>query len=1060
MQSPEMKPTTAPQTSNGYPVTSPLLDALSSAAAIPTSTSDWTKSVAAFTSSGSPGNLITLGDSPPNFEQPSKANSEFEKWKAHSPAERDVRASPHSYISASSPPTSNRRPLSFQLDGNHSYEEQHSQKTTYAARRSSMYAHQNARFTHTQPLPHQAQPHFYTAPDIDLGLSPKMLPGEKGFYCGFDSLPSRDPKHVEDVLLVGYEGGIDAFRVEKNRLSKISTLDGLRGGVYGAKILPWTVQSEETWTESPLIALVLHGSARQSEIPEYNLAARNSSSDAVLSHHSGSAQGSRHAYPAAGSDRAGSLPEHETSVEVYSLGTKELVCSLLSLPKTKSEPASFATSEPSGALRVAADGSHVVISSGISGEVFLYRCIQEDLRQYPRFHCLGKLWTTLKLSSSSEHGSSSGSVDGDHGMTDVPNSGTPKRTAITSLRGRWLAYSPPVGSPQQSLRATIPGVHSTTRISGFNAYQAPTHPPSVNCGVDLPDCESVLNRVARATTQEVIKGAKWVSDQGFQAWNNYWSKPSGSSQTNGSAYPNNWQAQQLSANNFPPTHSVASIHHARPNIEPNLVSIIDLEKLPSLGSHPPQPLVTFKPKGGCSFLSFSPTGLALFTANSTGDAQYVWDLMRIQYTRSSLLQGVNLSTPHVRQTAVFTRMTATSITDVVWSMPMGERLAIVTERRTAHILNLKEGAFLWPPLRRKMKPQVPTTTANTNSESFADASPSGISVVRNAAKGAWIMASPIMGAKRIRSSSTSMSAASITAQAGQGGKAIAGVISKSFGAAASETVKQLRKPGEIRLYLPGSSVPAGSACARWLGRHSNCLAVVSGDVVRTYPLKPRQHSRKRSGGANRYMDFKLPSLPDPVGAPTVLRSLPSDIDSENQVMGAYNTADAGLVLRRRVMIGQSENDSPIPHAEIESNAPYQPFHTDRRVALHVYSTLVDQPPSPSVSALLSPLSISDPRQPDSTSSNDPWVFGRPIHTRKLDVGQHETTDDDNDVSTSHIALPADALQRTMKIDGSEQEGEQIVITTRRRKEASARDLDDDGFFEDDCDVLDFASQRV
>lgn len=1062
---PEMKPV-ASQTSNGYPITSPLLDALSSASAMPTSTSqstnDWAKNVPAFLGSGSPGNLITLGESPPNFESQSKAQSEFESWKAGSPAEREVRGSPHTYIPASSPPISNRRPLSFQLDGNISYEEQHAQKTTYAPHRSSMYANSNARFTPAQPLPHQAQPHFYTAPDIDLGLAQKLVPGEKGFYCGFDSLPSRDPTHVEDVLLVGYEGGVNVFRVEKNRLSKISILNGLRGGVYGAKILPWTVQCQETLEESPLIALVLHGSARQNEIPEYNLAVTNSCSDTVSTPHSGSAQGSRKACPTVGNDRANAVPEYETSVEVYSLGTKELVCTLLSTRKTKQDLPAFAAPEPSGALKVTADGSHVVISSGVSGEVFIYRYMQEELKQCPKFHCIGKLWTTLKLTSSSEHGrhgSSASSVDGDHGTTDIPNSGTPKKTAILSLRGRWLAYSPPVGSPQQSLRATIPGVHSTTRIPGFNAYQAPTHPPSVNCGVDLPDGESVLNRVARVTTQEVIKGAKWVSDQGFQAWNNYWSKPSGASQTNGSTYSNNWQAQPPTANSFPPTHGVATSQHARPNTEPNLVSMVDLDRLPAVGSYPPQPLVTFKPKGGCGFLSFSPSGLALFTANSTGDAQYVWDLMRVQYTRSSLLQGVNLSTPHVRQVAVFTRMTATNITDVVWSAPSGERLAIVTERRTAHILDLKESAFLWPPLRRKVKALM-LTAANSNSEMSVEAGSSGISVVRNAAKGAWSMASPIIGAKRIRSSSTSMSAASITAQAGQGGKAIAGVISKSFGAAASETVKQLRKPGEIRLYLPGSPVPAGSACARWLGRHSNCLAVVSGDVVRTYPLKPRQHSGKRAGGVNRYMDLKLPSLPDPSVTSAILRDLPSDIGSEDQALGAYNMADAGLFLRRRITIGQPGNDSPIPHAEIESNAPYQPFHTDRRVALHIYSALVDRPPSPSVSALLSPAIGSDARQTGSAPSSEPWVFGRPIHTRKVDVGQPETTDDDNDVSTSHIAIPADALQRTMKIDGSEQEGEQIVITTRRRKEASAQDLDDDGFFEDDCDVLDFASQRV
>lgn len=1062
-----MKPA-ASNASNGYQITSPLLDALSSAAVTTSTTqntNDWAKSVPAFTGSGSPGNLITLGDSPPTFESSSKTQGEFEKWRATSPPVREIRGSPNSYIPASSPPINNRRPLSFQLDANQGYEEHLSQKPTYANRRSSMYSHQAARYAPAHPLPHQVQPHFYTAPDIDLGLSPKLTPGDKGQYCGFDHLPSRDPSQTEDVLLVGYQGGLDIFKVEKNRITKISTLDGLRGGVYGAKILPSTLQSSETPGESPLIALVLHGPAIHDDrqnLNSPNFTSRNSSSDAVSTHHFGSPPGSRQAYR----PEAESVLEYETTVEVYSLGSKECIGALLSLPKTKAELPAFAAPEPSGALKLDADGSNIVISSGVSGEVFIYRCTQANFGQYPNFHCIGKIWTTLKNATISDHGSSANSVDGDHGIIDTPNNALQKKTPIISFRGRWLAYSPPVGSPQQSLRATIPGVHSTTRIPGFNTYQAPTHPPSVNCGVDLPDGESVLNRVARATTQEVIKGARWVSDQGVQAWNSYWSKPSSAAQqTNSAAYPGStWQPQgqkQMSANHFPPTHGAATSQPARTNIEPNLVSVMDLEKLPVSGSHPPQPLVTFKPKGGCSFLSLSPSGLALFTANSTGDAQFVWDLMRIQYTRSSLLQGLSLTLPHVRQVAIFTRMTATSITDVVWSLPLGERLAIITERRTAHILELKESAFLWPPMRRKVKTQ-PAVATSPNSESLPESGPSGISVVRNAAKGAWSMASPIIGAKRIRSSSTSMSAASIKAQAGQGGKAIAGVISKSFGAAASETVKQLRKPGEIRLYLPGSSVPTGSGCARWLGRNSNCLAVVSGTTVRTYPLKPKQHNSKRTGGANRYVDLRLPSLPDIIVTPLAPRDLSNDVDPEQDFPGENHTADMGLILRRPMMGRQPGNDSPIPHAEIESNAPYQPFHTDRRVALHTYSSIPTQLPSPSVSALLSPLSISDQRQIAATSSSsDQWVFGRPIHMRQVDVGQLETLDDDNDASESHIALPADALQRTMKIDGSEQEGEQIVITTRRRKDASARgDLDDDGFFEDDCDVLDFASQRV
>ena len=53
----------------------------------------------------------------------------------------------------------------------------------------------------------------------------------------------------------------------------------------------------------------------------------------------------------------------------------------------------------------------------------------------------------------------------------------------------------------------------------------------------------------------------------------------------------------------------------------------------------------------------------------------------------------------------------------------------------------------------------------------------------------------------------------------------------------------------------------------------------------------------------------------------------------------------------------------------------------------------------------------------------------------------------------------------MRVTDSSEDMEQIVVTTRRRKGArsghdSSGDVDEEGFFEDDCEVLDFASQRV
>jgi hypothetical protein len=158
----------------------------------------------------------------------------------------------------------------------------------------------------------------------------------------------------------------------------------------------------------------------------------------------------------------------------------------------------------------------------------------------------------------------------------------------------------------------------------------------------------------------------------------------------------------------------------------------------------------------------------------------------------------------------------------------------------------------------------------------------------------------------------------------------------------------------------------------------------------------------------------------------------------------------------------SGTESSIPQAEIESNAPYQPFHTDRRVGLHVCSSEEAQAPSPSVSALLSPLSLAD--RAVSAPAGNPvshWAFGSHIKTVKLNVGPPQAAEDDYDTMSDHRALPSSAMERVLRIAENDEDMEQIVVTTRRRKGATRDgDVDEEGFFEDDCEVLDFASQRV
>lgn len=220
----------------------------------------------------------------------------------------------------------------------------------------------------------------------------------------------------------------------------------------------------------------------------------------------------------------------------------------------------------------------------------------------------------------------------------------------------------------------------------------------------------MMKQLAQAATQEMIKGATYLGKQGVQAWNSYWNKPAVNQPASGGVP---YQNAANMAHQFPPTHGIPSQAPAVTK-DPGLISILDLEFLArhSLSTtNPPHPLATFKVPHGCSFLSFSPSGLALFTVSSKGDVQAVWDLMRIQYAKPSFLktgpQVTGIQGPHVRQIAQFSRMTIARIVDVVWTSPHGERAAMCTEPGTVHVLDLPASAFTWPPLRRKLPSSKP-----------------------------------------------------------------------------------------------------------------------------------------------------------------------------------------------------------------------------------------------------------------------------------------------------------------------------------------------------------------
>jgi hypothetical protein len=1063
IQSPEMDPVAS--IPSGNPVTSPLLDALSSAAMAPSasqSTNEWAKNVPAF--SGSPSNLINLGESPPTLPSSYEDRVANFGWTA-----REHRL-PHNHPSSASPPN-RRRPMSYHTDGTygHGTEDFHSQASPYAARRSSMYS-QYSRYGPPPPLPHQTQPHFYGAPDANLMLSPLMpglVPGENGYHCGFDSLPSAFQDHskpVENVVVTGFEGGLDVYAVAKRTYHRIARIDGLRGGVYNAKILPAAMKREKA-SPSALIAIVVHGPVWTSDDA--------SSVDYTITPPEGgpttqteSARGSPRIPALSIQDNDGFSDHYQTTVEIYSLKTKQHITTLLSLPKQRlTMPTTsplFRTPPPNGSLTIHADYSSLIIASGMTGETWIYR--QEILEgaSATNFRCIGKVWTTLQQSLANDQSGLSGGVDGDWHPTDPHSTRQQDKAPILSLKGRWLSFCPAIPSPQPPLHAAIPGVMSSTRLPGLSS-QAPPQLPAVNCSVETPGGESLMKQLAQQATQEIFKGAAYIGKQSVQAWNSYWNKAPGNHQPHSGHY----QTHPNMAHQFPPTHGAPSSAPAIPK-DPGLVSILDLDSLAkysSLAGGSVHPIATFKVPSGCSFLSFAPSGLALFTASSKGDVQFVWDLMRIQYAKSSFLKGgppnAGVEGAHVRQIAQFSRMTATTIVDVVWTSPHGERAAMVTEPGTVHVFDLPASAFTWPPPRRRPASQKV-------GDDSASVGLSATGVASNAVNSLWTAARPLVSRRRRSSTSVSaISAASVTSQAGHGTQALAAGISRSVGAATGR-MNEMRKSSNTKLHLPRGGTTPSRACIRLShGKRNDSVLVISGSLVGFYTVKSRKADRpadkqKASRGAQ-YIEYRLPSLPDVKIAPEITRDLnqASDLELGERIIDASRPRSRqtqSQVARPRGA------ESSIPQAEIESNAPYQPFHTDRRVSLYVFSHEEVTAPSPSASALFSPIQHETPTTSQAIHSPKiPWTFGGNIKSLKLDIELPQNTEDSFYLPSDHRALPPSAIERVMKFTDSNEDMDQIVVTTRIRKSArpdNSDNQDEEGFFEDDCEVLDFASQRV
>lgn len=903
-------------------------------------------------------------------------------------------------------------------------------------------------FSQSPPPPHHAQPHFYGVHEDDLGIlrmrDASHRPDTASFHT-FDSLASSGDSassHAENVLIVALGKGLVIYRIEKDKLDILGSLEGLRGNVVGAKILPCASRTDPFRTSRPLVVVIVHGPVLPTQVippPRPRTSqSQDTEFDASASILDAMNSGNTVVPPPVG--------QYQTSVEIYSLKDRSRIVTLFECPSVKMDMRFgehvLQPPSPTGNLSIQARGRFIVLTSGDSGEVYIFDVHGDDPTDRSRtFRCLGKTWTSIPTRNGRNWSTSSTSSETESGQDSSPARALQSGLPIVSLSHRWLAIAPPLSSSRSTINGKINGLTAESKPPGLKSHTA-TLQPQVTCELDTPSEDSVFNKMARDVTQEVIKGAKWVGDQGMQAWKSYWS-PAVDRAMHPPPTPPAYQA-------FPPTH--AHDDPTRVHDQPSPVSILDLEKLSEnqrmKADIALEPIATFALPNGCSFVSFNPSGLTLLTASAKGDVQYVWDLMRMVYGKvdghSIKDDPAHKRGPSVRQITSFTRMTVASIVDVVWTPPHGERLAIITDRGTVHVFDLPANAFQWPPLRGAARSTSSSRPPGDRSEPDLIASSSGAGALSAAVNIVSGKTQPLLAAIRGRPPSVGSSIAgfgslNFTASAGaKGGKAVAAGFSKSVGAA-TETVNTLRRLGENRLHIPGSLLEIVPGCARWMtGKETGLIAVVGSGVVQIHDVRQSAHAKagKRRPSIVRGKTVQM-SLPEIL--PIVESSAPADESVATRTV-AHGHWPVPLSSNQTKKSFGGNHAYPLSYAEINTSASYPAFHTDHRVGYQIYEYADGDESGPY------------------HSHGSAWTFGEEIPHTIIKTG----TVDPDDLTGS--AEPGTGSHGVGGAGDPHDIDHQIVVTSRRKHsrkgQAGKMEADESEIFEDDCDFVDFAEDRV
>jgi len=654
------------------------------------------------------------------------------------------------------------------------------------------------------------QPHYFGLPDFGLGLSPKTengkIAGSDGHCLRFDTLADAGDaiaaRRAKDVLLVGLDCGLEVYKVtpEKVDLAGLAgRLEGLRGAVIDAKILPHTSIYDSATALRPLVAVVVHGPVQEER-----------------------EDGER--------EQQTRPTNYQTTVEVYSFQTLKHIATLYKSMTVKMEQPVVGhlslPPKPVGDLSLDAAGKFVTLSSGKSGEVFVFTSHYEAGEEKLSFRCVAKYWTALQTRQEAPRPQSANT-------TPASDAEMQARVPLMSLSARWLAIVPPYTSPGSSVQGTPSTSDSHALPYGLGTHAAPSQPP-LTCEVAGVDTEGTLSWLSRKAAQGLVTASQRGKELTLAGW----------SELTNPAPPAGHQKNNSEPSMFPPTNAPAD-DPRRLAKEPALVSIIDLQRLLSAEEQrlkqAPAPLATFALVEGCNFVSFLSDGLRLLTSNRKGEVSHVWDLAHVAHGSTKLSGGEEAEAervPHVKLLHRIPRNSPSVTVDSVSSRD-GDWVALLTTHGTVHLhevpltasKKLKRRATVSTPVPTKVEPTVGLThSVSPPSNGFLGGLRSwshSLSTQVSTAKTQYAIPTTFAG---FRETATAARTASQ--------RAVAKGISQGYTAAKSGASDMWHaEDNKIRL----KTLPDGGArpgCMHWVQRQSSSiLALANGGHVYLHPVE-------------------------------------------------------------------------------------------------------------------------------------------------------------------------------------------------------------------------------